>query len=114
EIGGGLAAVGLPGGVDLLATGDVEVLAARGLDGVDGRGVRPGVGPTALARVRLGKRVAALAEGRWRWLPAAAPETTWSATGTLRLHLARNLSLSAEARATPLDRDAALLVLGFF
>jgi hypothetical protein len=114
EIGGGVAAVGLPGGLDVLATGDVELLGAPGLAGAGGTGARPGVGPTALARVRLGTRFAALAEGRWRWLPGAAPETTWAATGTLRLHLARNLSLSAEARTTPRDRDAGLIVLGFF
>jgi hypothetical protein len=114
EVGGGVAAVGLPGGLDLLATGDVELLGAPDLEGAGGTGARPGVGPTALARVRLGTRFAALAEGRFRWLPGAAPETTWAATGTLRLHLARNLSLSAEARTTPRDRDAGLLVLGFF
>lgn len=114
EIGGGLSAVGILGGLDLLATGDVEVLGAPGLEGAGGSAVRPGLGPTALARVRFGSRVAALAEGRWRWLPGAGPETTWAATGTLRVHLAQNLSLAAEARTAPRDREAGLLVLGFF
>lgn len=114
EVGGGGAAVNLLGGLDLLATGDVELLGAPDLEGVDGIGLRPGVGPSALARVRLGPRLTALAEGRYRWLPGAAPDTTWSAQGTLRFHLARDLSLSAEVRAAPADRDASLLVLGFF
>ena len=47
-------------------------------------------------------------------LPAADPRSTWSAGGALRLHLARDLSLSLEGRGTPTSADAAALVLGYF
>jgi uncharacterized protein DUF4105 len=114
ELGGGFAGANLGRAVDLLGTADVELLAAPGLDGAGGSGWRPGVGPSALARLRLGARAAFIAEARFRFLPAATPRTTWSTSGTLRLHLARDLSLALEARHAPEYTDAAALVLGYF
>ncbi len=114
ELGGGFAAADLGGALDLLGTADVELLASPRLDGAGGSGWRPGVGPSALARLRLGARAAFIAEGRFRFLPAAAPRTTWSTGGTLRLHLARDLSLALEAHHAPEYTDAAALVLGYF
>ncbi|ACG71293.1 conserved hypothetical protein [Anaeromyxobacter sp. K] len=113
DLGGGLAAA-LPGGLDLAATGDLELRASPGLSGAGGTGWRPGIGPSALARLRLGTRAVLLADARWRWLPEAAPRTTWSWGGALRLHLARDLSLALEGRRQPLATEAAALVLGYF
>jgi hypothetical protein len=114
ELGGGFAAASVLGALDLLATGDVELLASPRLDGAGGSGWRPGLGPSALARLRLGPRATLLGDAKLRWLPGADPRTTWSAGGALRLHLARDLSLSLEGRGTPTSADAAALVLGYF
>jgi uncharacterized protein DUF4105 len=110
--GGGLGAT-LGGAIDLVALGDAELLGAPRLDGIGGAGVRLGLGPAAIVRARAGDRAVLVAEGRWHYLPLAAPETTWSATATLRLHLTRSLSLSLEARAAPEDRDFQVGVLAF-
>jgi hypothetical protein len=114
EFGGGLGATDLGGAVDLVALGDTELLGAPRLEGIRGAGVRLGLGPTALVRVRAGERAALLAEARWQYLPFATPEQTWSLSGTLRLHVAKALSLSIEARAAPEDRDVQAGVLAFY
>jgi hypothetical protein len=111
EGGGGLAAAGLLGVLDLLATADLEVLAAPGLAGAGGSGWRPGLGPTGLARLRLGDRLAALAEARWRWLPASRPGSTHQLTGALRVGITPATALSLEARAAPRDHSLSALVL---
>jgi hypothetical protein len=114
ELGGGFALADLGGAADLLATGDLELLASPGLDGAGGSGWRPGLGPSVLGRLRLGTRATFLAEGRWRFFPGAEPRTGHLVSGTLRLHLARDLSVALEARHTPSTRDVAALVLGYF
>ena len=76
--------------------------------------MRLGLGPTALVRFRAGDRAVLLAEARWQYLPFATPEQAWSVSGTLRLHLAKALSLSIEARAAPEDRDVQAGVLGYY
>ncbi|WP_242344909.1 Lnb N-terminal periplasmic domain-containing protein [Anaeromyxobacter terrae] len=111
ELGGGLGAANLAGPVDLLALGDAELLGSPRLDGIRGAGVRLGLGPSALVRIRAGERAVLLAEARWRYLPFAVPEQTWTVSGTLRLHLARALSLALEARAAPEERDVQAGVL---
>lgn len=105
ELGGGLGAADLGGAIDLLALGDAELLGAPSLEGIRGAGVRLGLGPSALVRVRAGDRAVLLADARWRYLPFATPEQSWSVSGTFRLHLTRALSLAVEARAAPEDRD---------
>lgn len=114
ELGGGFGAAGLLDRLDLLATGDVEVLAAPGLAGAGGSGWRPGLGPSLLARLSLGERATLLGEARWRVLPAASPRTTYQLGATLRLHLVRDLDLALEVRRTPALEDASALVLGYF
>ncbi len=114
EFGGGLGATNLGGAVDLLALGDAELLGAPRLDGIGGEGVRLGLGPAALLRVRAGERAVLLAEGRWQYLPFATPEQTWSLSGTLRLHLTRSVSLALEARGAPLLRDVQAGVLAYY
>jgi hypothetical protein len=100
--------------LDLLATGDVELLGAPRLSGAGGSWARPGIGPGGLARVRLGDRAALVLEARWRWLPGAEPDRTWDLGATLRVHLVPGLSLGLEARHTPSLTDASALVLGYF
>jgi hypothetical protein len=114
SIGGGVAAVGLLGGVDLVATADVDVEGAPSLSGIGEVGVRVGLGPSALLRVRVGSRLSLVARGGWRWLPGATPGDTWTAAGTLRVHLARDLSLALEARAAPADVDVGAVLLAYF
>jgi hypothetical protein len=114
DFGGGFAAAELLGALDLLATGDVELLASPRLSGAGGTGWRPGVGPTGTARVRFGARAALVAEARWRYLPGAAPETSHLLRATLRVHLAKDLSLALEARRTPDGAEAGALVLAYF
>jgi hypothetical protein len=114
EFGGGLGAMDLGRALDVVALADTELLGAPGLDGIGGAGVRLGLGPAALVRVRAGDRAVLLAEGRWLYLPFATPETTWSASAALRLHLTKVLSLAFEARTAPEDRDFQAGVLGFY
>jgi hypothetical protein len=114
EGGGGFTAARLAGFLDLLALGDVELLGSPRLDGIDGRGWRAGLGPSAIARIRAGSVATLLAEARWRWFPAASPGTGFALSAGLRLHAGRNLSLALEARRTPEDDEVSALLLGFF
>jgi hypothetical protein len=113
ELGSGFTAAAL-GPLDVYAGGDVELLASAHLAGAGGTGWRPGVGPGALARLRLGRAATFLADARWRWLPAATPETTHLLSAVLRVHVARDLSLAIEGRHTPATRDVSVLALGYF
>jgi len=112
EVGGGLAALGL-GPADLLVTGDAELQGAPGLAGFRGRGVRLGLGPSGLLRLTAGDRLALAVEGKWRWLPEAAPRQAYLLRAEARLHLGPRLSVALEARRTPLD-DEALGLLHLF
>jgi hypothetical protein len=114
EVGGGLAAMGLLGAADLLATGDVELQGAPGLSGFRGRGVRLGLGPGGLLRVAAGERLALAAEARWRWWAEAAPSRSWLLRAEARAHLTPWLSLALEARRTPLDDEAVALLHLFY
>ncbi len=111
EFGAGFArSVGL---LDLYAGADLLAEASPRLAGIDGGAFRAGVGPGALARLRLG-RATLLADGRWRWLPGASPRETFELRGTLRVHVARDLSLALEGRRTPSADEATLSVLAFY
>jgi hypothetical protein len=114
ELGGGFTAARVAGAVDLLALADVELLGSPRLEGIDGRGLRAGLGPSAIARVRAGRVATLLAEARWRWFPAAEPDTGHSLSAGLRLHAGRNLSLALEARRTPSDDELSAALLGYF
>jgi hypothetical protein len=114
ELGGGFTAARVLGVVDLLALGDVELLGAPDLAGIDGVGLRAGLGPSAIARVRAGRVATLLAEARWRWFPAAAPDTGYALTAGVRLHAGRRLSLALDARRTPDDDELSAAVLGYF
>ena len=101
EVGGGPALLARQGAIAAAATADAELLASPDLQGAGGSGFRPGVGPGALVRVLLGERAALLATATWRWLPAAAPSTTFQLGVTGRLHLGR-VSVASEWCRTPL------------
>ncbi len=108
--GGGLATLGLGGVADLLATADLDLHAAPGIEGLRGSGWRLGAGPSALLRLRAGARAALLAEAGWRWLPEAAPRETWRLSAEARWHLGGDLSLALRGRRAP-GEDAASAVL---
>ena len=55
-----------------------------------------------------------IVDARWRWLPGAEPDRTFELRGTLRVHLAREVSLALEARRTPAADEATAGVLGYF
>jgi hypothetical protein len=114
ELGGGFAATDLLGAIDVAAFGDAALEGAPGLDGIDGAGVRLGLGPAALVRYRVGRVATLLAEARWRWLPLAMPASTWSVSSALRFHLTKELSLGVEARLTPADDELLGALHGYF
>ena len=114
ELGGGVAAVGLLGGVDLLVTADLALEGARALSGIEGAGVRVGLGPSALLRARAGRVLSLLGTAGWRWLPWAAPDRTWTLGASARLHLGTRLSIALEARRTPADADGSAVLFAYF
>jgi hypothetical protein len=114
ELGGGIAAAGLGGAVDLLVTADVAVEGAPALSGIEGAGIRVGLGPSALLRVRVGRVLSLLGTAGWRWIPLAAPGEAWSLGAQARLHLGSRLSVALEARRAPADADASAAILGYF
>ena len=112
ELGAGLDAAAGP--LDVAALADTELVGAPALSGIDGAGVRLGVGPSALLRVRAGTHAALLLDARWRWLPFASPESTYALSAQLRIHATKNVSLSLEARRMPLEDALSAGVLGYF
>jgi hypothetical protein len=114
ELGGGVATVGLLGALDLLLTADVALEGAPALSGIEGAGVRVGLGPSALLRARAGRRLSLVGTAGWRWLPLATPGETWTLGAQARLHLGTRLSLALEGRRTPSDADGSAVLLGYF
>jgi hypothetical protein len=112
ELGAGFAEA--LGPLDLYAGADVLAEWAPRLAGLADTRVRLGVGPGGLARLRLGRRAALLADARWRWLPAATPRETFELRATLRLHLSRDLSLAVEGRRTPVADEVTAAILAFY
>jgi hypothetical protein len=114
ELGAGLTRASLLGAADLYVGADASVEAASHLAGIADGPVRAGIGPGGVLRIRAGSRAALLADARWRWLPDAAPDRTWDLRASLRLHVARDLSLALEARRTPAADEGTATVLGYF
>jgi hypothetical protein len=114
ELGAGLTRASILGAADLYVGADASVEAASRLSGIRDGAVRAGIGPGGILRLRLGRRAALLGDARWRWLPDAAPDSTYDLRATLRLHLARDLSLSLEARRTPAADEGTLTAFGYF
>jgi hypothetical protein len=103
ELGTGFTKAAILGVADLYGGVDAAVQGSPPLSGIAGSAFRAGIGPGGLLRVRAGARAALLLDARWRWLPDASPDRTWDLRAALRLHLARELSLSLEARRTPAE-----------
>jgi len=114
EVGGGFSTLGLWNALDLYAGADTVVDWSPRLDGIEGTRVRLGVGPSGLARLRLGERLSLLANGRYRFLPFTALHSSWSAGAEARLHFGTRLSLAATWRWDPEDWLAGVLLLAYF
>ncbi len=112
--GAGFAAVGLAGGIDLLASAEVSVEYSPRLSGIDGRGIRAGLGPNALLRARAGDRLTMLATASWRWLPGSSPGETFALGADLRIQAAKDISFALRARRTPRDDEAVLALLYYY
>jgi hypothetical protein len=114
EGGTGFSALALLGALDLYGGADVALHGAPRLDGIEGAHVRLGVGPAALARLRLGERASVVANGRYLFLPWTSLRRSWSAGAEGRLHLNRSFSLAATLSVAPEDWVAGGLLLGYF
>ncbi|HEU4405078.1 MAG TPA: DUF4105 domain-containing protein [Polyangiaceae bacterium] len=102
----------------LLAFGmaDVELLGSASLKGrgPGGLPLRAGVGPSGGVRLRLADELVFVGTGRWLWLPAQEPRSTWEAQGTLRWAYARDGALSLEGRKQPLALEGQLVSYFYF
>lgn len=114
ELGAGFTAADLLGVLDLYAGADAAVEWSPRLSGQDGRPVRAGVGPGGILRLRLGERAVLLGDARLRWMPGSDPDRTFDLRATLRLHLAKELSLALEARRTPSEDVLSAVVLAYY
>ena len=109
-VGGGPGFVSAGGMLSAAFTADAELLAAPGLQGLSGSGVRPGVGPGVLLRLLGGERAALVGTGSWRWLPLASPSTSYELGVEARLHLGA-VSLAARWRKAPRAEEVGLFLL---
>ena len=98
----------------LYARADGALDAADGLWGLDRRGFRLALGPTAGARVALGARAALLGEARLAWLPGAPAPVTASAVFEARLSLSRSVALGVFARRQLVAADLGVSSLIYF
>jgi hypothetical protein len=114
ELGAGFTLAEILRAVDLYGGADASFEWSPRLSGIEGSEVRGGLGPGGIARLRLGKVAALLADARWRWLPGAGVDRTWDLRGTLRLHLRRDVSAGLELRRTPAEDVLAASVYGYF
>lgn len=114
EVGAGFSAVGIWSALDLYGGADTALDWSPRLDGIGASRVRFGIGPAALARLRLGERVTVVADGRFRFLPFTALHASWSAGAEARFHVGERLSLAATFRQDPRDRLVGALLLAYF
>jgi hypothetical protein len=112
EFGAGFAKT--LGPLDLYGGADVAVEAASHLEGYRESAARLGVGPGGTVRLRIAAPVVLVADGRWRFLPESSPRETFDLRAALRLHVAKGLSLSLEARRTPSADEGSLAVQAFY
>jgi hypothetical protein len=114
EVGGGFSLLGLGSVLDLYAGADTVLDWSPRLDGIEDSRVRVGVGPSGLARLRLGERFSVVANGRWRYLPFTALHQSWSTGAEARLHFGTRLSVAATWRWDPKDWLGGALLLAYF
>jgi hypothetical protein len=111
-VGGGPGFVSAEGAFSAALTADAELLGAPDLHGFSGAGVRPGVGPGVLLRLLGGDRAALLGTATWRYLPLAAPATSYDLGVEGRVHFGA-VSLAARLRKAPLAQEASLVLLWY-
>jgi hypothetical protein len=102
------------GPLDLFAGADLALEARGGLSGIDGKGIRAGIGPGGLARLRVWSLATLLLDARWHWLPWAEPRETFALLGTLRVPLGRTFALSLEARRTPTADEGSVVLHAYY
>ena len=98
SFGGGLSTSWLDQRVAFYAMLDNYAMWAPDLDGIRAAPVRLGLGPMAGLRVRWHQRLVAHLGGEWIWLPGQEPLAMWSAGGTLRWGITRDLALDLDVR----------------
>jgi hypothetical protein len=111
--GAGLAGAGFGGALHAALFADGSVEAAPDLRGIGGSGLRLGVGPTGLLRLRAGSRAGLLLGGNWTWLPGTPTGETWTLSAAGRLHLGRAASLALEYRRRPSEQALGLVLYLF-
>lgn len=93
--GGAGAAVATSGGGLLgWVTTDLQLVAARGLHGIEDAPIRLGVGPAGGLRARLSSDAALLFSGEWIWLPRQPILASYQVSGALRWRFTQALALS--------------------
>ncbi len=110
SVGGGAGLVSGSGAFSASLTADTELLGAPDLHGISGSPVRAGIGPGLFLRLLSGDRLALVGTGTWRWLPSAAPSTSWEVGMEARVHLGL-VSLAARYRKAPRAEDIGLMLL---
>ena len=77
-------------------------------------GVRFGLGPSAVLRARVARRLTLLLSGEWYWLPEQERESIWSASTTLRAGIGASSALDLELVARPGEPSAHLSWLLYY
>jgi hypothetical protein len=98
SFGGGLARAWLDRRVALYAMLDNRAMWSPDLGGIRAAPVRLGLGPLAGLRVRWHQRLVTHLGGTWIWLPGQEPLAMWSAGGTLRWGITRDLAIDLDLR----------------
>ncbi len=98
SFGGGVTRSWLDRRVAFYAMLDNHAMWAPDLDGIRASAVRLGLGPMAGLRVRLHQRLVTHLGGEWIWLPGQEPLAMWSAGGTLRWGITRDIALDLDVR----------------
>jgi hypothetical protein len=93
---------------------DTRLLYGPGLDGIEGSGLRAGVGGDGGLRVSNNKNLTLLLTGRATWLPAQTPQVDWTTSAILRWGVSRHQALSLEGGLRASGGDVQLLLLTYY
>lgn len=109
---GGGGAIATPGrAATLFALAEARAFWGPDLAGIEGTGIRAGLGPSGGVRLRFHPRLLALAGGAWLWLPGQEIASTWEASAVLRWQVAEPLAIDLEGRAGPLGAEGGISLL---
>lgn len=112
--GGGGVAGALGRSIVVFARANLTLDAAQGLDGIDGRGFRVGLGPSGGVRLDLTKRLHALGEARVGLLPGARTPWTAEASFEARLGLGASSALGLFVRRSFSSADLGVSTFFYF